>query len=64
MPFLATVEVREVDAGDGGRAGDVLSPRFLPPFGRGAARPEIGAKTQKSRARAGSDEPDPWHGQL
>ena len=53
-----------MDAGGGGRIGDVLSPRFLPPSGRGAARPEIGAKTLKSRARAGSDEPDPWHGPL
>ena len=64
MPFLTTVEVREVDAGDGGRAGDVLSPGSFLRLAEELQDPKSEHKNQKSRARAGSDEPDPWHGQL
>ena len=65
LPFLSTVEVRKAAAGDGGRAGDVFSPQF--PFLRLAEElqdPKLEHKNQKSRARAGSDEPDPGQGRL
>ena len=55
------MEVRKAAAGGGGRAGVVLSPQF--PFLHLAEElhvPKLEHKNQKSRVRAGSDEPDPW----